>query len=373
MSSLGSLQVEPLGEPRPSGASATNRVFEIDPIVDPRWDQLARSSYCGSLFHSTPWLQVLRRTYGFPLRATVMEGADGYLKGGLVHGLISDVRGRRLISLPFSDFCDPLVADSRTWSVLVDALLRHRLPTTFRCLHNEVALSDDRFEQSKDSKWHGVDLDRSLDEMWESFHPASRRAIKKARKQGVEVHRAETNSDLREFYDLHGAIRTQKYRILAQPYSFFEAIWDVFLKPSDGFLLLARYQGRTIAGALYLRHRDTIYYKFNASERDRLHVRPNDLLVWEGLSRAKQEMGCRQLDFGLSGSDQEGLLRYKRKFATEEKLIRFMRHLPATWTQRSTEHEWSKILPELTEILTGNAVPRSVSEQASNLLYRLFA
>ena len=85
-------------------------VTEIDPIVDPRWTRLTEASQYGSLFHSTPWLEVIQKTYGFPLSATVVEHADGSLEGGLVHGLISDARGRRLTSLPFCDFCDPLVS-----------------------------------------------------------------------------------------------------------------------------------------------------------------------------------------------------------------------------------------------------------------------
>ncbi len=225
----------------------------------------------------------------------------------------------------------------------------------------------------KDAKWHGVDLTRSLDEIWDSLHSSSRQAVRKARKQGVEVQLAATRHDLRDFYNLHAALRNRKYRMLAQPYAFFEAIWDEFLEHDAGFLLLARYRGKVIAGTLYLRHDETLYYKFNASDLAQLNVRPNDLLVWEGLKRAKQTMDCSMLDFGLSDSDQEGLIRYKKKFATEEKTIRFMHHESATWAKRSVEQEWSHVLPAVTELLTSEAVPASVSEQASKLLYRLFA
>ena len=157
-----------------------------------------------------------------------------------------------------------------------------------------------------------------------------------------------------------------------QPYAFFEAIWDEFLAPGDGFLLLARHGGATIAGVMYLRYADTIYYKFNASAREQLHVRPNDLLAWEGMSRAKQQLGCTKFDFGLSDSDQEGLLRYKRKFATEEKTIQFLRHVPDSWEQSPSHQEWSKILPQLTEILTDKSVPPAAAERASSVLYRMF-
>ena len=51
-----------------------------------------------------------------------------------------------------------------------------------------------------------------------------------------------------------------------------------------------------------------------------LSHRPNGLLVWEGIGK---EAGFDFLDFGLSDINQECLVRYKRKFSTEEKIISF--------------------------------------------------
>lgn len=349
------------------------RVVEIDPLDDPRWSDLERGTPFGSIFTSSKWLRVLQRAYDFPIRCTAIENASGGLTGGVAHVSISDVRGKRLVSLPFSDYCDPLVADSTAWRRLADALVQRNIPLTFRCLHNEAVLSDPSFTQFKDAKWHSVDLTRSLDEIWDSVETSSRRAIRRAQKQGVQIRRAESKRDLRTFYELHAGVRNQKYRMLAQPYSFFDCIWDEFLEEGLGFLLLAEVNDRVIAGTMYLHHGRTIYYKFNASDLGQLQLRPNDLLVWDGIRRAKEEMGCATYDFGLSDSDQEGLLRFKRKFATEEKTIRFMQHRSTRWETRTVEAEWSHVLPALTELLTSKSVPAGVAEQASSLLYRVFA
>ncbi len=371
--SLGSVQAESVFENATSRGAGRPQVLEIDPCDDPRWERLVQGSPHASLFHSTRWLEVLRRSYGFAVRATVLVEPDGELSGGAPHVLLSDARGLRIASLPFSDFCDPLTADEASWAALAQALVHKRVPASFRCLHNETALGGESFAPVKQAMWHGVDLTRSVDEMWESVHANGRRAIRKARNQGVELFRAETKADLREFYELHRGIRTRKYRMLAQPYCFFENIWDEFLARGAGFLLLARHEGAVIAGGMYLQYGDTIYYKFNASSRDQLQVRPNDLIIWEGMRLAKEELNCRKFDFGLSDADQEGLLRYKRKFATEEKTIQFMHHRPAAWAARSAEQDISQLLPQLTEILTDDSVPEHVAERAGNLLYRLFA
>lgn len=349
------------------------RIVEIDPLNDPRWSDLESRMPYGSIFTSSKWLRVLQRSYDFAIRCTAIEDASGRLTAAVPHVSISDVRGKRLVSLPFSDYCDPLVADSTTWSRLASALVEHRVPLTFRALHNEAILGDSAFTQYKDAKWHSVDLTRPIDEIWSSVDSSSRRAIRKSQKQEVQIRPAENKDDLRKFYELHAGVRNQKYRMLAQPYSFFDCIWDEFLGKGDGFLLLAEAEDRVVAGTMYLRHGDTIYYKFNASDLGQLQLRPNDLLVWEGIRRAKEELGCASFDFGLSDSDQEGLLRFKRKFATEEKTIRFMQHRSTRWETRTSEAEWSHVLPALTELFTGKSVPAGVAEQASSLLYRVFA
>ncbi len=349
------------------------RIVEIDPLNDPRFSELEKRTPYGSIFTSAKWLRVLQRTYDFSIRGTAIEDASGRLTGALAHVCVSDMRGKRLVSLPFSDYCDPLVADPSVWSQLVSALVQQRIPLTFRCLHNETVLGNPSFKQFKDAKWHSVDLTRSLDEIWNSVESSSQRAMRKAQKQGVQVRKAESKKDLRTFYELHAGVRNQKYRMLAQPYSFFDCIWDEFLEEGHGFLLLAEVDGQVVAGTMYLRHGQTIYYKFNASDLGQLQFRPNDLLVWEGIRRAKEEMDCSSFDFGLSDSDQDGLLRFKRKFATEEKTIRFMQHRSTRWETRTTEAEWSHVLPALTELFTSKSVPAGVAEQASSLLYRVFA
>src|SRR5690606_30698311 len=115
---------------------------------------------------------------------------------------------------------------------------------------------------------------------------------------------AESEDDLRAFFEMHLRVRKHKYGLLAQPYRFFRSIWDNFLVPGRGRLLLARVDGRVVGGVLYLDWGDTVYYKFNASDPGDLGVRPNDLLVWEGLRRA-HESGMRWFDFGVSDWDQE--------------------------------------------------------------------
>ena len=116
--------------------------------------------------------------------------------------------------------------------------------------------------------------------------------------------------DLAEFHRLHVALRKRKYRLLAQPFAFFEAIKHRFQEVDGWFPLGAFVDDRLVAASLYLRWGDTLYYKFNASCTRSLELRANNLLVWAGILLA-QSLGCSELDLGPSDDDQPGLIRFQ--------------------------------------------------------------
>jgi len=315
-------------------------------------------------------MQVLSDTYGWPASAYVVLDDRGEPQAGIPFCRIADMMGERILALPFSDYCDPLVTDQQCWDVLVDCLLPSRCPISLRCLHNDLPLSDNRFAVVKQAKWHRLDMRPELDQLWQGIHDSTHRAIRKSQRESVVVRIAKSESELRAFFDMHLKIRKYKLGMLAQPFAFFQNIWRHFVEAQNGFLLLALYQDKIVAGDFFLEWKDTLYYKFNASLPADLSHRPNDLLIWEGIQRGKAR-GFDFLDFGLSDIDQEGLVRYKRKFGTEEKIISFLRHTPnggPTLAEKLTRD----LLTQLTRRFTDQLVPDPVTEKAGEDLYRLF-
>ena len=65
------------------------------------------------MFHTSGWLRALQRTYGYePVAFTTSPpGADLDERRSLFCDIRSWLTGRRLVSLPFSDHCEPLVDD----------------------------------------------------------------------------------------------------------------------------------------------------------------------------------------------------------------------------------------------------------------------
>ena len=290
-------------------------VLDVDPTTDAMWCELVEVRR-SDVFHSPAWITVLRDTYGFDLRARVLLEGDRVV-AGLAYACVDDVFGRRRVSLPFSDFCDPLVDDEAQWDALTHDLLVEQVPFSFKPLFDDVARQDPRLAEQGRVKWHRADVTRDPDQMWSDLHASARRAVRKAEKAGVTVRSAEGVADMRRFFELHLRTRKQKYALLAQPWPFFEAIWNAFMAEDRGHLLLAEVDERIIAGVVYLRWKDTLDYKFNASESGALDLRPNDLIMWEGLGLA-HGAGASWVDFGVSDVDQDGLIRYKQKYATEE-------------------------------------------------------
>lgn len=342
-----------------------SRVVVVDPTSNDLWEQLCREQP-SDVFHSPAWLTVLTNTYGFDLEARVLVDDADRPTAGMVYSEISDQLGTRVVSLPFSDYCDPLIGDSGHWSALADGLIGPATRFQVKCLH--AAIDDPRLVTSGQQAWHAVDATRPLDVIWGDLAGSARRAIRKAEASGISVRAAESETDLRAFYDLHLRVRKYKYGLLAQPYSFFENIWHHFIAPGRGVLLLAQEGSTVVGGVLYLQWKDTLYYKFNASDPDHLGVRPNDLIVWEGIKTA-HSAGLNWLDFGVSDLDQEGLVRYKRKYATREAIVTTLR-TPVDPSPHETSFRTT--LSEITALLTSPDVPDRHTARAGEILYRYF-
>ncbi len=335
----------------------------IDPASDPLWLSLLDQPAAG-LFHSPPWLRALADAYGFPIQAYIATDETGSALGGVAFSEIDDLLGRRIAVLPFSDTCDPIVASEEVWRLLFGELQSHGVPVQLRCLTDHFAPADESVRITRRARWHRIPLTSPPD-----FRPCTRRAIRKAERCGVQVRPL---LDIDSFRRLHVVVRKRKYQMLAQPPAFFEALQRCFGEVNSWFPLGAFLGERLIAATVYLRWRDTLYYKFNASDLDALDVRPNNLLVRAGMELA-HSLGCTALDLGPSDDDQPGLIRFKRNFGAREYELKFL-----SWTQpdgRSHEGatEIRRLLGDMTRLVTAPEVTDASAGRAGSLLYRFFA
>ena len=278
-----------------------------------------------TIFHSSAWARVLAETYGHrPFYLQARYGPKTVMLLPLME-VASSITGRRGVSLPFSDFCQPLffgegdmgamaprlckIAHSSHWSHLefrenVDESNDARLPATFF--------------------GHKVDLSRGEGAVFSGFDSSVRRSIRKAERSGVVVEVSRTRGALEEYCELHCNTR-RRHGAPPQPRRFFHEIEKRLFRTGLGFVSMARMRGRAIAGAVFLQWGDKALFKFGASEKSSQALRPNHLIMWESI-RCLIRTNTALLHFGRTAVDNEGLRRFKLSWGTREEKI-FYRHL----------------------------------------------
>lgn len=352
---------------RAGGATATaiGRIHAVDPRDDAAWHALATGPH-GSLFTSPPWIQALSEGYGFTPEARIAVDDAGRATDGVAWVAVRDLRGERVVSLPFSDRAEPLTGDPATWRLLTEDARAGGVPFAVRCLDGAAPARDPDLRPAGEVAWHGTSLAGSAEELFGRLAPTVRRNLRAGERRGVRVEARTDLAAVRELHRLHVRLRKRKYRLLAQPLGFFERIWDAFAPSGGAVTFLATVDGEPVAGALTLVWGDTLYYKFGASAPERLAHRPNEAIHWAAL-RWAMARGLRRFDWGVSDLDQPGLVGYKRRWASEERRVVTLRSGAAPGAD-----EAGAVLGNLTRLLTDPSVPDAITTDAGATLYRYF-
>ena len=138
--------------------------------------------------------------------------------------------------------------------------------------------------------------------------------MKTAEKKGVSVRTSVDIDDLNSFCRMNVITRAEAWRSApAGPVLQGNSPQPVF--PWHGTVDACRVGRRDRGGVLYLMFRDTLTYKFNASDTARLDLRPNHLLMLRGLEMGCEE-GYRYFDFGRSEMESIGLRAFKSQWGS---------------------------------------------------------
>jgi hypothetical protein len=297
-------------------------VCVVNPLHEPGWDLLLQSSDQTTFFHTSAWARVLSESYGYsPLYFIAIDG-------GLLTGLVAvmDVKsfltGNRGVSLPFSDECQPIAKDQETFEKLFNELIAFGRRTGWKYI--EIRGGDDflpNAPSSADYCVHTLELGSDEGIVSQRFKSNIRRNINKAEKEGVTVAINRSREAVAAFYRLHCG--TRRYHGLPpQPWPSFEKIYEYIILAGKGFVALAEYQKRCIAGAVYTIFRDQAIYKYGASDRNYLSLRGNNLVMWAAIRWCCRN-GIRSLNLGRTASGNQGLLQFKRAWGTTEERLEY--------------------------------------------------
>jgi CelD/BcsL family acetyltransferase involved in cellulose biosynthesis len=304
-------------------------LVRVDPLADPAWMDLLDRSAAGMIFHHPAWLRLLHEHYGYSIAAWCLTDVDGRLAAGIPIALRSSrLTGARLVALPFSDFCPPLL-DPAGSCELVGRLAAGAAQTSERFgleLELRAAVPADRRASVERDRYvrHRLGLQAGVEELVGGFANSSvLRNIARARREGLTVELHGDRGALARFYRLHTATR-RRQGVPTQPRRFILAFSELF-DQGLGFVLLVRHGQRDIAAAVFLRAGGTLTYKYGASDRRFLSLRPNNLLFMEAI-RWGCEHGQRELDFGRTDCDNTGLRAFKSLWGAEESPLEYTRY-----------------------------------------------
>jgi hypothetical protein len=297
----------------------------VNPLEDANWDERLLSQPGYSFFHSSAWARVMWQTYGYePVYLSVFDG--NRLAALLpVMEASSWLKGRRGISLPFTDVCELFDEDGLVQSALLPEAIKLGEQRGWKYL--EVRGNREQFAGAP--AWgqyvtHEMNLCRDADQQFENCDPAVRRAIRKGEREGVKVEIVRTAAAMAEFYRLHCYTR-RKHGLPPQSFTFFENIYQYIIARSLGFICLARWQGQVIAGAIFFNIGTRALYKYGASDLRHLGLRGNNLVIWEAIKWFGQH-GYKTLHFGRTDLPQEGLRRFKCGWGATERTIDYIRY-----------------------------------------------
>ena len=271
------------------------RTETIDPLVDDRWQSFVASSPDAIIFHHSDWLRLLNKQYRYPMLARCVVDEQGEIVAGLPFAYVaSRITGKRVVALPFSDLCPVVSSGSPSDEAL--AMLSRTIQIEHARTGVDVEVRGNLAgidTTGKSFYHHEVSLEADVDAVSSRFKQNQRRDLVRAGREGIEVHRGTEVADLDCFYCLHLATR-RRQGVPTQPRRFILSFARLF-EQGLGFVLLARFDGEPVAGAVYLHWGKTLIYKYGASSPQFLKKRPNHAIFMESI-RWGCEQGLQTLD-----------------------------------------------------------------------------
>lgn len=313
-------------------------------------------------------MRVLARTYDLSFGVAHAEDHAA----ALPYATLDSALHRRVVSLPFSDYLNTDDVPAEAYQALRDTLREEHpeapvvLKTTYP--HDTTGLG----RVNRKAYVHVVPTG-SHEEVEANMRSSFQRCVKQAKDAGLTVEPSTTPDAMSNFYALHRQLRFGKFGKIPQPRRFFEEIRTAFMEDGNGFVLQAQKAGQTVGALVALRHRNVLYYKFGASDKDALDDRPNHLL-FDWLTHYAVDVGAGHVDLGLSGAGDayEGLRRFKASFGGVPHPVTYFRTDPPGYDD-AAENELGDLLGSLTERVVEHDLDPEATDAFSSLLYPYFA
>jgi len=302
-----------------------------DPVRDPRWGDLVDRHPDASVFHSPGWLSALRQTYGYePFVVTTSSGPT--LENGIVMCRVKGWMSHRLVSLPFSDHCDPLVDKSDDLAEMLAALGAQARTSGWLSLELRPKTVSPRLEtaaracglqRGAEYHMHRLDLRPEIAEILGRMHHSStQRAIRRAEREGLTYETGTSDRLLASFYRLLRMAR-RRHGLPPQPFAWFGNL--VSCLGQKVAIHVADKDGEAVASILTLATNKTMFYKYGGSDAAYHRLGGMPFLFWRVIQNARAR-GFVELDLGRSDINQPGLATFKDHLGAVRSTLTYFRY-----------------------------------------------
>lgn len=315
-----------------------------------RWQELLNKSLFKTFFHSLDWEEFLERNFNW-LRF------EHYLYKN--EAILSFTRYKifgkeRLISHPFCEYGGPLPLKEHIDGMEFKKELFLNFKEPFKIsFHPEIPkyfenLGFEEPDSERDTYFiEGFNL-KNEEELFKSLRKTTRNEIKKSQVSTPLVEECKNERELKDFHKLH-LKSAKKHKTLPYPYSFFK----YFLNSQSSKIVLAKYQGKIIAGSIFIFYDKFIHYFLNASDEKYKNLGINHLILW---NQMRNYCGKNFQTFDLGGTRRGSnleifkrgwgatrypifeLKNYREKFLKKSKFRNILSILPSFLTKKISSH-----------------------------------
>jgi hypothetical protein len=297
----------------------------INPLNYPNWDDLVLSTDNYSFFHTSHWASVLSESYGYqPLY--FVKIADGKLNMLFPFMEIKSIlTGKRGVSLPFTDYCEPIIPQKNNFQNAMCYLIQYAKKAGWKYM--EIRANGSLFNGTPPSSFyygHTLNLSQGIERIFPNLRDSTRRNIRKAEREGISVTIGNSLEYVSEFYRLNCLTR-KMHGLPPQPFSFFKSIHAHVISCNHGIIVLASHKGTSVSGAVYFHFGEKAFLKYGASDSGYHSLRPNNLVMWEAIKHYAQK-GYKALCFGRTEPENSGLRQFKTGWNTKEHIIPYYKY-----------------------------------------------
>ena len=336
----------------------------VDPLTYRDWNEHVLATPQASIFHSTNWLRVLQASYGY--QPYYLAGFKGQQLTALlpfmeVKSWITGVRG---VSLPFSDYCEPISDASTPYLEILAQVILVARRQKWKSI--EMRGGDDLLYGISPYTFyyrHLLMLQKDEAEIASSLRSNYRARIKKARANDLTVTILRSAEAMTAYYRLHCLTR-KRQGLPPQPVRFFQHIQEHIIANNFGFVALVSHHGTHVAGGVFFYFGHRVIYKFGATDRRYQSLYPTHLLLWHVIQWLCHH-GYAELCFGRSAPNNTGLIQFKDGWGANKSRINYYRYNLKTASFVQDVNHWSESSYKVCQ-----KIPITLLKLAGSVLYK---